>query len=574
MADNRRAQPFYMTATTQFGLEEVLAGELRALGAKIEKVGQRAVEFTGNQQLLYEAVLWCRTAMRILKPFANFYAPDEKALYREVGRIDWQQYIYPEQTFAITAVVNKSNLEHSLFVAQLAKDAIVDQFRNRTGERPNVDVRNPDIRLHLHMLENEVVMSLDASGDSLHRRGYRQQTNAAPLNEVLAAGLLLLTGWDGKKTLIDPMCGSGTLLTEAALIAQRIAPGLYHQGKFGFENWADFDVALWESVRMDARQLRLEEPQAYLAGSDISREFIELARENVAAADLEDFIRLGVRDVAEAKAPAKEAPGLVIMNPPYGERIGEEAEMEALYKTIGDTLKSSFQEYDAYIFTGNLEAAKRIGLKTSRRVPLYNGPIECRLLKYELYRGTRRESHSPTSQVLDEHHQKDNAHEAFAGRQTFVEKPLAPPSTTDSNTVEESPVPYMTLGGAQEHVFTTDTKRWDKLKDYSRTNRKQSTEAEQALWRELRGQRLGVKFRRQHAIEQFIVDFVSIGVKLIVEVDGAVHDESAQAEYDGGRTHQLEELGYRIIRFSNERVLNTIDAVLTEIRRHIENLTP
>ncbi|GGF21708.1 THUMP domain-containing class I SAM-dependent RNA methyltransferase [Hymenobacter cavernae] len=390
MADNRRSASFYMTATTQFGLEEVLAEELRQLGATIDRVGQRAVEFSGNKQLLYEAVLWCRTAMRILKPFAGFYARDEKALYREVSRINWQDFIGPDQTFAITAVVNKSSFEHSLFVAQLTKDAIVDQFRDRTGQRPSVDVKNPDVRLHLHMLENEVTLSLDAAGDSLHRRGYRQGTNVAPLNEVLAAGLLLLTGWDGRKTLIDPMCGSGTLLTEAALIAQRIAPGLYHQGKFGFENWPDFDRALWDSVRLDARQARLEEPQAYLGGSDISGEFINLARQNVAAADLEDFIRLSVRDVKDAKAPAKEEPGIVIMNPPYGERIGEEAEMAALYKTIGDTLKSGFQGYDAYVFTGNLEAAKRIGLKTSRRIPLYNGPIECRLLKYELYHGTRK----------------------------------------------------------------------------------------------------------------------------------------------------------------------------------------
>ncbi|MBC6989618.1 class I SAM-dependent RNA methyltransferase [Hymenobacter sp. BT491] len=389
MADNRRDAPFFMTATTQFGLEEVLADELRQLGAKIEKMGSRAVEFTGNKQLLYEATLWCRTAMRILKPFADFYARDERALYREVGKIDWSKYIAENQTFAITAVVNKSSFEHSLFVAQLAKDAIVDQFRDRTGRRPSVDVNRPDIRLHLHMLENEVVLSLDAAGESLHRRGYRQQTNAAPLNEVLAAGLLLLSGWDGKKTLVDPMCGSATLLTEAALIAQRIAPGLYHQGKFGFENWADFDASLWETIRLDARNARLEEPQADIAGSDISREFIELARQNVEAADLEDYIRLGVRDVKEAKAPKGE-PGIVMMNPPYGERIGAEQEMAGLYKTIGDTLKTNFQGYDAYIFTGNLEAAKSVGLRTSRRVPLYNGPIECRLLKYELYQGTRK----------------------------------------------------------------------------------------------------------------------------------------------------------------------------------------
>ncbi len=384
-----------MTATTQFGLEEVLAEELHQLGATIDKVGQRAVEFSGDMQLCYEANLWCRTAIRILRPFAGFYAPDEKTLYREAGRINWADYIQPDQTFAITAVVNKSNLEHSLFVAQLTKDAIVDQFRNRTGERPSVDVKNPDIRLHLHMIENEVVLSLDSSGDSLHRRGYRQQTNVAPLNEILAAGILLLADWDGHKTLVDPMCGSGTILTEAALIAQRIAPGLYHQGKFSFQNWPDFDQALWDSVRLDAEQARLEEPQALIVGSDISAEYIDLARENVSAAGLEDFIRLAVRDVKDATAPKGE-PGLVVMNPPYGERIGEEAEMDALYKTIGDTLKSGFPGYDAYVFTGNLEAAKRVGLKASRRIPLFNGPIDCRLLKYELYQGSRRTSRDPS----------------------------------------------------------------------------------------------------------------------------------------------------------------------------------
>ena len=384
-----------MTATTQFGLEEVLTEELRGLGAKIEKTGSRAVEFTGNQQLLYQAILWCRTAVRILKPFARFHARDERSLYREVGRLDWRAFIQPDQTFAITAVVNKSSFEHALFVAQLTKDAIADQFRARTGQRPSVDVQQPDIRLHLHMLENDVVLSLDAAGESLHRRGYRQQTNAAPLNEVLAAGLLRLIGWDGRQPLLDPMCGSGTLLTEAALIAQRIAPGLYHQGRFCFENWPDFNRTHWESVQLDARQARLEEPQAYLGGSDISPEFVELARQNVEAANLEDYIRLAVRDVRDAKPPKGDA-GIVVMNPPYGERIGEEAAMATLYKAIGDTLKTNFQGYDAYLLTGNLAAAKSVGLKTSRRVPLYNGPIECRLLKYELYQGSRRDG-APSS---------------------------------------------------------------------------------------------------------------------------------------------------------------------------------
>jgi putative N6-adenine-specific DNA methylase len=397
MSLNQRNAPFQMTATTQFGLEQILSEELIQLGAVIDKIGSRAVEFTGNKQLMYEATLWCRTAMRILKPFASFYAKDEKALYREVGRIDWQKYIGSDQTFAITSVVNRSTFEHSLFVAQLTKDAIVDQFRDRTGKRPNVDVQHPDISLHLHMLDNEVTLSLDAAGTSLHRRGYRNQHHAASVNEVLAAGLLLLTGWDGRKPLIDPMCGSGTLLTEAAMIAQRIAPGLYQPNKFSFENWPDFDRALWESLKIDASSARLDEPQAYIKGSDISPEAVEMARQNVESANLEDYVRLSVGDVREAK-PAKGDAGIIIMNPPYGDRIGQEAEMVALYKSIGDTLKTHFQGFDAYIFTGNLSAAKSVGLKTSRKIPLYNGPIDCRLLKYELYQGSRRSPSTPVSE--------------------------------------------------------------------------------------------------------------------------------------------------------------------------------
>jgi putative N6-adenine-specific DNA methylase len=380
----------YLTATTQFGLEEVLAEELSQLGATIDHVGSRAVEFSGDKKLLYNTILWSRTAMRLLRPFADFYAPDERGLYDEVFAIDWSRYIAPGQTFAITAVVNKSSFEHSLYVAQLTKDAIVDQFRERTGERPSIDTRNPDIRIHLRMLENEVILSLDAAGDSLHRRGYRQGTNEAPLNEVLAAGLILLSGWDKKSPLIDPMCGSATILTEAGLLAQRIAPGLFHQGKFGFENWPDFDAALWQRLRQEAEKQRIEEPQAYLAGSDLDPRVLDQAAANIEAAGLDECIRLSVRDVRDAQPPKDLGPGLVIMNPPYGERIGEEAQMDALYKTIGDALKTNFQGYEAFVFTGNLEAAKAIGLKVSRRIPLFNGPIDCRLLKYELYRGSRR----------------------------------------------------------------------------------------------------------------------------------------------------------------------------------------
>ena len=258
-----------------------------------------------------------------------------------------------------------------------------------------IDTRNPDIRIHLRMLENEVILSLDAAGDSLHRRGYRQATNEAPLNEVLAAGLVLLSNWDQKSPLLDPMCGSATLLTEAGLLAQRIAPGLLHQGRFGFESWADFDADLWQQVRAEAQAQRLSEPQAQLAGSDIDPRVIEQARLNVSAAGLTDCISLTVADVRDARPPEGIAAGIVLTNPPYGERLGDEAEMDALYKTIGDALKTNFQGYEAFIFTGNLAAAKRIGLKATRRVPLFNGAIDCRLLRFELYGGSRRVGSPP-----------------------------------------------------------------------------------------------------------------------------------------------------------------------------------
>ncbi|KAA5548172.1 THUMP domain-containing class I SAM-dependent RNA methyltransferase [Adhaeribacter rhizoryzae] len=381
---------FEIIATTQFGLEEILAEELRQLGAQNVKVATRAVEFTGDKRLLYAANIWCRTAIRLLVPFASFYVRDEEDLYRKVSRIRWQDYLSLDQTFAINAVVSKSTFQHSLFLSQLTKDAIVDQFRHKTGRRPDIDVTRPDIRLNLHMHENQLTLALDASGDSLHRRGYRIQTNVAPLNEVLAAGLILLSGWDRQSPFIDPMCGSGTLLIEAAMIAYNIAPGLYRQNSFGFSQWPDFDQNLYDALVAEAQAKRLPEADLEIIGSDIDKDYIEAARNNITQARLEDEIRVRVRDFREAQAIGDR--GVVMLNPPYGERLGtDEASINQLYKTIGDTFKSNFSGYDAYVFTGNLEAAKHIGLRTSRRIPLYNGAIECRLLKFELYRGSKKQ---------------------------------------------------------------------------------------------------------------------------------------------------------------------------------------
>jgi putative N6-adenine-specific DNA methylase len=378
---------FQMTATTQFGLEEILAEELYQLGAKNIEVGSRAVRFMGDNKLMYEANLWCRTAVRILKPFANFPARDEKDLYKQVQKIDWSEYLEVDGTFAISSVVNQSTFEHSLFVSQLTKDAIADQFRDKFGKRPSVDLDNPDVRINLHMLENRVNLSLDASGDSLHKRGYRLQTNVAPLNEILAAGLILLTGWDKKTPLYDPMCGSGTLLTEAAMIAHNVAPGLYRRD-FGFTHWKDFDEELFKQVIKEARAKEDPDNDVLIAGSDIDRDYVEAARNNISSAELDDYIRVKAADFKETQKPAEK--GILIVNPPYNERLVNE-NINDLYKMIGDTLKTNYQDWDAYVFTGNLEAAKNIGLKTSRRIPLFNGSIDSRLLKYELYRGSKKE---------------------------------------------------------------------------------------------------------------------------------------------------------------------------------------
>lgn len=387
MAKKTQSENFNIIATTLAGLEEVLAAELRELDMEYVKVGNRVVTCSGNLRQLYEANLWCRTAIRILKPIRQFKVRDEKSLYEQVQKTDWSEFFGVDMTFAIDAVVSHSTFEHSLYVSQLTKDAIVDQFRAKTGERPSVDRIRPDVRLNLHMHDNLVTLSLDSSGDSLHRRGYRLQTNVAPLNEVLAAGIIALSGWDKKSPFIDPMCGSGTFLIEAALMAQNIAPGLFRRDPYGFEKWKDYNESLFEMVWNTAEAKEKRTPQAQIIGYDLDADYVEAARNNIANAGLENIIQVEHADFFETQAP--EGHGVVVMNPPYNERIQSE-DINELYKNIGDTLKNNYQGYDAFVFTGNLEAAKSIGLRTSRRVPLYNGSIECRLLKYELYRGSRK----------------------------------------------------------------------------------------------------------------------------------------------------------------------------------------
>jgi len=370
---------FEIVGKTLAGLEGVLADELAALGAQNIALGVRLVSFRGDHRLLYRANLWCRTAIRFLKPIHSFPATNERELYDSVAAIDWRQYLDVDGTLAIDPVVHSSFCTHSLYAAQLAKDAIVDQFRGQTGRRPSVDLKAPDLRINLHINQNQVTVHLDSSGDSLHKRGYRTETGEAPINEVLAAGILSLTAWDRRMPLIDPMCGSGTFVIEAARLARNIAPGILR--RFAFERWPDYDRALHSELDMEARATARDCPAIEIVGSDRDGRVVAIARQNARCAGVENCIRIETDEFANLLPPAP--PGILVVNPPYDERMKVD-NIAAFYRRIGDTLKRQFDGYTAFVFTGNLEAAKHIGLRTSQRIPLFNGPIECRLLRYEI----------------------------------------------------------------------------------------------------------------------------------------------------------------------------------------------
>jgi putative N6-adenine-specific DNA methylase len=375
-----------LIAKTFSGVEDILCAELEAIGAYNLRKLTRAVEFEGDQEVMYKANLLCRTALRVLKPYKTFEASDEEMLYKEIQNIDWSEHFTLQQTFAINTTLNLSNLTHSQYVSQKAKDAIVDQFRGATGDRPSVDIENADFRIHLHIYDNNCTLSFDSSGESLHKRGYRDQTNLAPLNEAMAAALVLLSDWDPTTTLADFMCGSGTILIEAALIARNIAPNKLKK-RFGFQSWKDYDETLWKQIYDEAiaRELPSVEPKIF--GSDIDGEVLEKAWQNIENAGLENDIRLKEIPFQTFTPPTPE--GTLISNPPYGMRLEPDDIME-MYKTIGDTMKQQLKGWTCWIFTGNLEVAKYIGLRPTRKIHLFNGPIECRFLKFEIYSGTKK----------------------------------------------------------------------------------------------------------------------------------------------------------------------------------------
>lgn len=374
-----------MVAKTFFGFEEILEKELRQLGAQNVQSGTRMVSFYGDKGFMYKANLSLRTALKILKPIHNFKVLNDKQLYDNIKKIDWSDYLAPHQTFVIETTLYSEHFNHSQFVALKVKDAIVDQFRKQTGTRPSIDKDFPDLRIHIHIDREFCTVSLDTSGSSLHHRGYRTATNIAPINEVLAAGILLLSGWDGSTNFIDPMCGSGTLLIEAAMIACNI-PANINRKEFAFEKWPDWDSDLFDKI-LESSLKKTREFHHSIIGFDKAPSAVHKAIDNVKNAQLEEYIKIEQNNFFESEKTT-EGPLHMVFNPPYGERLN--IEMERFYREIGDTLKQNYPQTNAWFITSNLEALKYVGLKPSRKIKLFNGKLEARLVKYEMYAGSKK----------------------------------------------------------------------------------------------------------------------------------------------------------------------------------------
>lgn len=406
---------FELIAKTFQGLEEVLAKELTTLGANNVEIGRRMVSFTGNKEMMYRANFSLRTALRILKPIKHFKAQSAEEVYDAVKAIEWEQYLTVDKTFAVDAVVFSDEFRHSKFVAYKVKDAIVDYFREKTGDRPNVRLNNPDLALNIHVAQDKCTLSLDSSGESLHRRGYRQETMEAPLNEVLAAGMILMTGWQGECDFIDPMCGSGTLPIEAALIARNIAPGVFRK-EYAFEKWNDFDQALFDHIYNDDSAEREFEHKIF--GYDNNRQAIEVATRNVRAAGLTKVVEITLRDFEDFQTPEEKA--IIVSNPPYGERISAD-DLLGFYAMIGNRLKNVFKEGDAWILSYREECFDKIGLKPSVKIPVFNGALECEFRKYQLFSG-RYNDFRRDGEELAERRERRERDEKRAGTGRYEER--------------------------------------------------------------------------------------------------------------------------------------------------------
>ncbi len=373
-----------MVAKTFRGLESLLAGELEAIGGGNIRTGFRVVYFDGDIEVMYRANFQVRTALRILKPFYEFRAKNDEELYNGAYSFDWSGLLTENSTFAVNGVVSSPYFNHSKFIALRVKDAIADQFRAKTGKRPDVDTENPDVRINLHVSSDRCTLLLDSSGDSLHKRGYRTTTVEAPINEVLAAGMIMLSGWDRESAFIDPMCGSGTIPIEAAMMAYNIPPGIYRK-QFAFEKWPDFDKDLFNNIYNE----EYPEPKVIpeIVGSDMSPQAVAMAKTNAKNAFMGKKIDFKVSAFEEMLPPANG--GMLITNPPYGERLKQE-NIKAFHMIMGDYLKKNFTGYTAWILSSNIEALKFTGLRPEQKIVLYNGPLECRFVKFSIYKGTKK----------------------------------------------------------------------------------------------------------------------------------------------------------------------------------------
>ena len=384
--DVKMTHNYKMVAKTLFGLEPILAKELKNLGAIDVKEGVRNVTFYGDKGFMYKANIALRTAIRILKPFKQFKVKNETDLYNGIKNIYWEEFLFHDKTFAIHTTLATDNFSHSHYASLKVKDAIADYFREKYNKRPSVDLDYPDLSLDIHIQGDTCTVSLDSSGQSLHKRGYKSSTNIAPINEVLAAGLVSLTGYDGTQHFIDPMCGSGTILIEAAMLALNI-PANINRKEFAFENWPDYEEELFEKIQQSLMK-KVREIDKKIIGYDKAPSAIAKAKENIENAGLTEFITVERKDFFTSEKPV-EGKTIVLFNPPYGERL--KVNVPVFYKKIGDTLKQGYPDTDAWLITSDLEEGiKNVGLKTSRRIPLYNGKLECRLVKYQMYKGTKK----------------------------------------------------------------------------------------------------------------------------------------------------------------------------------------
>ena len=378
---------FILVATTISGLEEVLAEELRQLGAEEIRVVSRAVSFRGTMDLVYRTNYWCRTAFHILRLLAAFPVRKQQDLYDQIHSLHWEDWMGTDRTLAVHAVAHNAVFTHTQFAGQLCKDAIVDRFRSKYGRRPSVDLNTPFLRIHIHLLGEECQVLVDSSGDSLHKRGYRIATGPAPLNEVLAAGMICLSGWDGTTPFFDPMCGSGTLLIEAALRASRLPSGRF-RNNYAFLNWPDYDNREWEKITSESPGPSVS-PPITIQGADLSARMIRIAEQNIVHAGLEKVIRVSKRDFRKSDPPSRA--GTVVTNPPFGQRLPVE-NLQHQYREIGDILKKKYAGWSFWLLASDKQALKFLGLKPSRKFTVFNGPLECKFVNFDVFEGRRKDA--------------------------------------------------------------------------------------------------------------------------------------------------------------------------------------